>query len=147
MKNILSKYDLGKNNSFGPELSMDINLASFPTKLIAGKDSSSAKFCSIDSLSREAIVFSFSNIFKEKKNAYNISTYDIFEKSNKESSWTLGDFDDDGFNELVSVSAGKGEIVFFQSDKDGFSGTVETFPLFVEFQTYPFIIMRIKLIC
>ena len=42
----------------------------------------------------------------------------------------LGDFDDDGFNELVSVSAGKGEIVFFQSDKDGFSGTVETFPSF-----------------
>ncbi len=124
------KVRLGKNNSFGPELSMDINLASFPTKLIAGKDSSSAKFCSIDSLSREAIVFSFSNIFKEKKNAYNISTYDIFEKSNKESSWTLGDFDDDGFNELVSVSAGKGEIVFFQSDKDGFSGTVETFPSF-----------------
>ena len=61
------KVRFGKNNNFGPEHSMGINLHPFLLKLIAGKDSSSAKFCSIDSLSREAIVFSFSNTFKEKR--------------------------------------------------------------------------------
>ena len=41
----------------------------------------------------------------------------IFLKSRTRSSWTSGDFDDDGFNELVSVSAGKGELVFFNQMK------------------------------
>ena len=54
------KVRLGQKQGFGPELSFDIALASFPTPFTDNSATNSQKFCSIDALSREAVVFSFS---------------------------------------------------------------------------------------
>ena len=54
------KVRLGQKHGFGLELSFDIALASFPTPFSDSSAMKSQKFCSIDALSREAVVFSFS---------------------------------------------------------------------------------------
>jgi len=123
------KVRLGQKERFGPELSFDIALASFPTLFRDTSVPERKKFCSIDSLSREAIVFSFS--FENIKNLskpFEVVSHDIFSASNKESCWTMGDFNNDGIPELVSASSEIGEVILFESNKDGFSGVVNSSP-------------------
>ena len=52
----------------------------------------------------------------------------MFSTSNKESSWTMGDFNMDSIPELVSASSEKGEIFHIESDQKGFSGKVKSSP-------------------
>ena len=89
----------------------------------------SKSFCSIDSLSREAVVFSFSNEeIVNNESAFDIISYDIFPTSNRESSWTSGDFNSDGVPELVTASPDKGEVFHIESGRNGFSGKVKSYP-------------------
>ena len=123
------KVRIGKVEGFGPELSFDITLSSFPTPLKSSSGQNHKKFCSIDSLSREAIIFSLAdeNEMMSKK-PFEVISYDMFSTSNKESSWTMGDFNMDGIPELVSASSEKGEIFHIESDQNGFSGKVKSSP-------------------
>ena len=123
------KVRLGQTEGFGPELSFDIALASFPTLFSDSSAKRSQKFCSIDSLSREAVVFSFS--FERKESSakpFEVISYDIFSTSNKDSCWTTGDFNNDGISELVSASPENGEVLLLDSNRDGFSGIVDSSP-------------------
>ena len=115
------KIRLGEGEGFGPELSFDISLSSFPTVVENSLHQNSKKFCSIDSLSREAVVFSFSNEeIVNRESPFDVISYDIFSTSNRESSWTSGDFNSDGVPELVSASPDKGEVFHIESGKMDF---------------------------
>ena len=123
------KVRLGQKHGLGPELSFDIALASFPTPFSDSSAMKSQKFCSIDTLSREAVVFSFS--FEKKKSSakpYDVISYDIFSTTNKESCWTMGDFNNDGIAELVTASSENGEVLLLESNRDGFPGLVDSSP-------------------
>ena len=123
------KVRLGRKDSFGPELAMNLNLDSFPSLLPKNKGDLKPRFCSIDSLSREAIIFNFSNKPNEQNaKPFSVVTYDLFSKSNKKSSWVIGDFNGDTSQDLVSVSSSKGELLFLESNSSEFSGAVEVFP-------------------
>ena len=123
------KVRLGQNHSFGPELSMDVSLSSFPTLMQKNNPEKQKKFCSIDSLSREALVFSFkTNSDNRNGKPFNVTSFDLFSKSNKESSWAMGDFNGDGFSDLVGVSSSEGELVLLESDSKDFTGTLGVFP-------------------
>ena len=123
------KVRLGKKEGFGPELSFDVSLSSFPTLLKTSSKSKQKKFCSIDSLSKEAVVFAFSNDNQNhSKASFEVISYDIFSTSNKESSWTMGDFNLDGVPELVTASPEKGQIFHIESEENGFSGMVKSSP-------------------
>ena len=123
------KIRLGEGEGFGPELSFDISLSSFPTAEENSLHQNSKKFYSIDSLSREAVVFSFSDEeIVNRESPFDVISYDIFSTSNRESSWTSGDFNSDGVPELVSASPDKGEVFHIESGRNGFSGKVESSP-------------------
>ena len=123
------KIRLGEDEGFGPELSFDISLSSFPTLLESTLSQNSKSFCSIDSLSREAVVFSFSNEeIVNNESAFDIISYDIFPTSNRESAWASGDFNSDGVPELITASPDKGELFHIESGKNGFSGNVKSYP-------------------
>lgn len=122
------KIRLGEDEGFGPELSFDISLSSFPTSLESLLSLNGKKFCSIDSLSREAVVFSFSDEeIVKRESAFDLISYDIFSTSNRESSWALGDFNLDGKPELVSASPDEGDVFYVESGKNGFSGKVNSY--------------------
>ena len=123
------KIRLGEDEGFGPELSFDISLSSFPTSLESSLSLNYKKFCSIDSLSREAVIFSFSDEeIVNRESSFDLISYDIFSTSNTESFWALGDFNLDGIPELVSASPDEGEVFHVESDKNGFSGKVKSSP-------------------
>ena len=123
------KVRLGKKEGFGPELSFDVSLSSFPTLLKTSSKSKQKKFCSIDSLSKEAVIFAFSNDNESNSKAsFEVISYDIFSTSNKASSWTMGDFNLDGIEELVTASPEKGQIFHIESEENGFSGIVKSSP-------------------
>ncbi len=123
------KVRLGKGKSFGPEISLDISLSSLPSVMGIESDDLQKKFCSIDALSNEAVVFSFQQqLEKENADPFEVITFDVFSKSNDESSWTLGDFNGDGFEDLVSVSSNKGEIIFLEADENEFVGSIQLSP-------------------
>ena len=48
------------------------------------------------------------------KKPFEVISYDMFSTSNKESSWTMGDFNMDGIPELVSASSEK--VKYFTSN-------------------------------
>ncbi len=123
------KVRLGHKHGFGPEVSFDISLSSFPTPYGQSSDGKRKKFCSIDSLSREAVVFSFS--FEKNKisaKPFEVISFDVFSTTNKESCWTMGDFNQDGIDELVSASPEKGEVLHLLSNEEGFSGMIDSSP-------------------
>ena len=123
------KIRLGEDEGFGPELSFDISLSSFPTLLESTPSQNNKSFCSIDSLSREAVVFSFSNEeIVNNESAFDIISYDIFPTSNRESAWATGDFNSDGVPELVTASPDKGELFHIESGNNGFSGNIKSYP-------------------
>lgn len=123
------KIRLGEGEGFGPELSFDISLSSFPTPLESPLNQKNKKFCSIDSLSGEALVFSFSDEeIVNRGSAFDLISYDIFSTANRESSWGWGDFNLDGVPDLVSASPDKGEVFHIESVKNGFSTEVKSSP-------------------
>ncbi len=125
------KLRKGRSSGFGPEESFKISLASFPTPIERNPHGNDRHFCSIDSISGEAVVFSLgtrSAKIDSLELDQVIKAYDLFPDSNKKANWAWGDFDGDGFLDVVANAGNKGELLFLQGSVTGDFSTPRVFP-------------------
>jgi len=116
----------GGPDGFGPERSFDLALGSSFNPLPKGKRGKEpVRFCSIDRLSGEAMVFSFSKVRKGEVDGLSVSNFDVFPQDQKRTSWVYADFDGDGKKDVVTASSTKGEVLYLS----GGSGMVFSNPV------------------
>lgn len=116
----------GGPDGFGPERSFDLALGSSFNPLPENKRGKApVRFCAIDRLSGEAMVFSFSKERKDKKQGLVVSNFDVFPQDQKRTSWVYSDFDGDGKKDVVTASSTKGEVLYLSGQGAmGFSNPV-----------------------
>ena len=116
----------GGPDGFGPERSFDLALGSSFNPLPKSKKSKlPVRFCAIDRLSREAMVFSFSKERGKEADGLAVSNFDVFPQDQKRTSWVYSDFDGDGKKDVVTASSTKGEILYLSGQGAmGFSNPV-----------------------
>jgi len=103
----------GGPDGFGPERSFDLALGSSFNPLPKGKRGKKpVRFCSIDRLSGEAMVFSFSKEKMDETDGLVVSNFDVFPQDQKKTSWVYADFDGDGNKDVVTASPTKGEVLY-----------------------------------
>ncbi len=120
---------LGNADGFGPEKSFPVKLSSFPAMLKNSERTAGTRFCSIDSISGEAIVFSLSPKAPPEETLIDrVNAYDLFPESTKQSSWAWGDFDSDGINDLVASTFNRSEIIFLRGLSSGEFASPKTYP-------------------
>lgn len=117
---------LGVSDGFGPERSFDLALgSSFNPLPKAKRGKAPVRFCAIDKLSGESLIFSFSKERKDDAEGLVVSNFDVFPQDQKRTSWVYADFDQDGQKDVVTASSTKGEVLFLAGQGSmGFSNPV-----------------------
>ena len=102
------------------ESSFDLKLSSFPTPLTSKPSKASQRFCSIDAVSNEALIFSFEKRSKNNPDGtWKVQSYDLFSESNKQAAWAMEDFDGNGLSDLVVSDSSLGELLFLPGKPHG----------------------------
>ena len=123
------KLRLGNGNGFGAESSFDLKLSSFPALLSSKPSKGIQKFCSIDAVSNEALIFSFEKRFRNNPvEAWKVQSYDLFSESNKRAAWAVDDFDENGWPDLVVSDSSLGELLFLPGKSNGQFGSAQEVP-------------------
>ena len=123
------KLRLGHEKGFGPESSFDLKLSSFPIPLFSKSSEGRQRFCSIDAVSNEALVFSFEKRTKENFSPeLKVRSYDLFSESNKQAAWAMDDFDDNGISDLVVTDSSLGELLYLSGKPNGQFGSANEVP-------------------
>ena len=123
------KLRLGDGNGFGAESSFDLKLSSFPTSLTSKPSKGSQRFCSIDAVSNEALIFSFEKRSKNNPDeTWKVQSYDLFSESNKQAAWAMDDFDGNGWSDLVVSDSSLGELLFLPGKPHGQFGSAQEIP-------------------
>ena len=116
----------GVSDGFGPERSFDLALGSSFNPLPKGKRGKEpVRFCAIDRLSGESLVFFFSKDRKADAEGLSVRNFGVFPQDQKRTSWVYADFDEDGQKDAVTASSTKGEVLFLTGQESmGFSNPV-----------------------